>query len=179
MSGKKKRRTDASALEVKRCAIYTRKSAEEGLDQEFNTLDAQREAGEAFIASQRHQGWECLPDRYDDDGFTDGNMERPALKRLLADVGDFRRITRDEAFLDADGGIDRRLEGCRADDKAYAAHPRRGDEAGKVAHRPATESNHNRVTWNGVLGEESIKVAGRLKTLCRLPRLLPICARNP
>jgi len=69
-----------------RCAIYTRKSTEEGLDQEFNSLDAQREAGEAFVKSQASEGWTCLPDRYDDGGFTGGNMERPALKRLLADI---------------------------------------------------------------------------------------------
>ena len=69
-----------------RCAIYTRKSTDEGLDQAFNSLDAQREAGEAYIASQRGEGWICLPDRYDDGGYTGGNMERPALKRLLADI---------------------------------------------------------------------------------------------
>ena len=69
-----------------RCAIYTRKSTDEGLDQEFNSLDAQREAGEAYIASQRGEGWECVPDHYDDGGFTGGNMERPALKRLMADI---------------------------------------------------------------------------------------------
>jgi len=69
-----------------RCAVYTRKSTEEGLDQEFNTLDAQREAGEAYIASQKAEGWVCLPDRYDDGGFSGGNMDRPALKRLLSDV---------------------------------------------------------------------------------------------
>lgn len=69
-----------------RCAIYTRKSTEEGLDQDFNTLDAQREAGEAYIKSQMHEGWECLPDHYDDGGFTGANMERPALRRLLADI---------------------------------------------------------------------------------------------
>jgi len=69
-----------------RCAIYTRKSTEEGLDQEFNTLDAQREAAENFIASQQHEGWTCLPDHYDDGGFTGGNMQRPALQRLLADA---------------------------------------------------------------------------------------------
>ena len=61
-----------------RCAIYTRKSTEEGLDQEFNSLDAQRESGEAYITSQQHEGWMCLPDRYDDGGFTGGNMDRPA-----------------------------------------------------------------------------------------------------
>src|SRR5262245_5270062 len=71
---------------VVRCAIYTRKSTEEGLDQDFNTLDAQREAGEAYIRSQTHEGWTCLPDRYDDGGFTGGNMDRPALQRLLADI---------------------------------------------------------------------------------------------
>lgn len=69
-----------------RCAIYTRKSTEEGLEQEFNSLDAQREAGEAYILSQQHEGWECSPDRYDDGGFTGANMDRPALKRLLADI---------------------------------------------------------------------------------------------
>lgn len=71
---------------VARCAIYTRKSTSEGLDQDFNTLDAQRESAEAYIASQKGQGWECLPERYDDGGYTGGNVERPALKRLLADI---------------------------------------------------------------------------------------------
>jgi site-specific DNA recombinase len=69
-----------------RCAIYTRKSTEEGLEKEFNSLDAQRESGEAFIKSQAHEGWECLATRYDDGGFTGGNLERPALKRLMADI---------------------------------------------------------------------------------------------
>jgi len=77
------RKVEAPAI---RCAVYTRKSTEEGLEQEFNSLDAQREAGEAFIASQRGEGWTCLPDRYDDGGYTGGNMERPALQRLLADI---------------------------------------------------------------------------------------------
>ena len=67
-------------------AIYTRKSHEEGLEQEFNSLDAQREAAEAYIESQRLQGWRALPDRYDDGGFSGGTMERPGLQRLLADV---------------------------------------------------------------------------------------------
>jgi len=69
------------------CAIYTRKSSEEGLEQSFNSLDAQREACEAFIASQRHEGWRVLVTRYDDGGYSGGTMERPALKRLLQDVG--------------------------------------------------------------------------------------------
>jgi site-specific DNA recombinase len=69
-----------------RCAIYTRKSSEEGLDQEFNSLQAQREACEAFINSQRHEGWVCLPAFYDDGGFSGATMERPALQRLLTDI---------------------------------------------------------------------------------------------
>ena len=77
--------TSTSATKI-RCAIYTRKSTDEGLEQEFNSLDAQRESGEAYIASQQHEGWNCLPDKYDDGGFSGGNMERPALRRLLADI---------------------------------------------------------------------------------------------
>ncbi|MBK9471844.1 MAG: recombinase family protein [bacterium] len=72
--------------ETVRCAVYTRKSTDEGLDQAFNSLDAQREAGEAFITSRKHEGWVCLPERYDDGGFSGGNVERPALKRLMADI---------------------------------------------------------------------------------------------
>ncbi|HWA84098.1 MAG TPA: recombinase family protein, partial [Fimbriimonadaceae bacterium] len=69
-----------------RCAVYTRKSSEEGLDMEFNSLDAQREACEAYVASQKAEGWVLVGDRYDDGGFSGGNLERPALKRLLADI---------------------------------------------------------------------------------------------
>ena len=69
-----------------RCAIYTRKSSEEGLEQSFNSLDAQREACEAYIKSQKHEGWTILPRKYDDGGFSGGNMARPALKRLLEDI---------------------------------------------------------------------------------------------
>jgi site-specific DNA recombinase len=69
-----------------RCAIYTRKSTEEGLNQDFNTLEAQREAAEAYIRSQRHAGWIALAERYDDGGYTGANLERPALRRLLADI---------------------------------------------------------------------------------------------
>jgi site-specific DNA recombinase len=74
------------AAEHVRCAVYTRKSTEEGLEKEFNTLDAQREAGAAYVASQRSAGWVLAPDRYDDGGFTGGNTDRPALQRLLADI---------------------------------------------------------------------------------------------
>jgi site-specific DNA recombinase len=69
-----------------RCAIYTRKSSEEGLEQEFNSLQAQREACEAFIDSQRHEGWVCLPKAYDDGGFSGATIDRPALQQLLADI---------------------------------------------------------------------------------------------
>ncbi len=73
-----------------RCAVYTRKSSEEGLDMEFNSLDAQREACEAYVASQKPEGWVLVPGRYDDGGFSGGTLERPALKRLLADIEDGR-----------------------------------------------------------------------------------------
>ncbi|MBI2717208.1 MAG: recombinase family protein [Rhizobiales bacterium] len=69
-----------------RCAVYTRKSSEEGLDMEFNSLDAQRESCEAYVASQKAEGWVLVNDRYDDGDFSGGNLERPALKRLLADI---------------------------------------------------------------------------------------------
>ena len=69
-----------------RCAIYTRKSTEEGLEQEFNSLDAQREAAQAYIASQRQEGWLALPYPYDDGGWTGGNMDRPALGQLMRDI---------------------------------------------------------------------------------------------
>ncbi|MEJ8473189.1 recombinase family protein [Roseibium algae] len=69
-----------------RCAIYTRKSSEEGLDQDFNSLDAQREACSAYVASQKHEGWVLLPTTYDDGGLSGGNMNRPALQSLLADI---------------------------------------------------------------------------------------------
>jgi len=78
--------TATIALRKTRCAVYCRKSSEEGLEQEFNSLDAQRDAGLAYIESQRHEGWIALPDRYEDGGFSGGNLERPALKRLLADI---------------------------------------------------------------------------------------------
>src|SRR5476651_269754 len=72
---------------VRRCAVYTRKSSEEGLDQSFNSLDAQREACESYIRSQAHEGWKLVKTAYDDGGFSGGTLERPALQRLLADLG--------------------------------------------------------------------------------------------
>ncbi|WP_211888745.1 recombinase family protein, partial [Ralstonia mannitolilytica] len=70
----------------RRCAVYTRKSTDEGLDQEYNSLEAQRDAGLAFIASQRHEGWIAVEEGYDDGGYSGGHLDRPALKRLLADI---------------------------------------------------------------------------------------------
>lgn len=73
-------------MEEIKCAIYTRKSTDEGLEKEFNTLEAQREAGENYVKSQRHQGWVLVEEHYDDGGFSGGNMKRPALQRLLDDI---------------------------------------------------------------------------------------------
>src|SRR5258705_11098686 len=70
-----------------RCATYTRKSTEHGREQEFNSLDAQRDACEAYIKSQASHGWKALPQHYDDPAFSGGNLERPALKKLLVDIG--------------------------------------------------------------------------------------------
>lgn len=94
-----------------RCAVYTRKSSEEGLEQEFNSLDAQREACLAYVASQRHEGWTALPDRYDDGGFPGGTPDRPALQRLLADVGAGRMS---DTRLPLDWGEQRRALGFAA-----------------------------------------------------------------
>jgi Resolvase, N terminal domain len=78
-----------------RCAIYTRKSSDEGLEQEFNSLDAQREACEAYIVSQRHAGWVALADMYDDGGLSGGTMERPALKRAPSSSRRIRSVRHD------------------------------------------------------------------------------------
>lgn len=80
------RPTPKNAPQLIRCAVYTRKSTEDGLEQEFNSLDAQRESGEAYVKSQASEGWTCLTERYDDGGFSGGNIERPALRHLLADI---------------------------------------------------------------------------------------------
>src|ERR1700760_2250009 len=71
---------------ITRCAIYTRKSTEAGLEQDFNSLDAQREAAEAYIKSQAHEGWQLITTSYDDGGFSGGSLDRPALQKLLADI---------------------------------------------------------------------------------------------
>src|SRR3954468_19798293 len=82
----KKRPTAGVPQQKLRCAVYTRKSSEEGLEMEFNSLDAQREACESYVASQKQEGWLLVKDRYDDGGFSGGTLERPALKRLRADI---------------------------------------------------------------------------------------------
>src|SRR5712672_3979091 len=79
---------EQSKPKARRCAIYTRKSSEEGLEQDFNSLHAQREACEAFIKSQASEGWKLIKTAYDDGGLSGGTIERPALKRLLADIGE-------------------------------------------------------------------------------------------
>jgi len=87
MTAKTAPRDIASVCKL-RCAVYTRKSSEEGLEQEFNSLHAQREACEAYIASQRSEGWVLVRDQYDDGGISGGTLERPGLKRLMADIED-------------------------------------------------------------------------------------------
>lgn len=86
-AGSRKPSKPSSNQRVRHCAIYTRKSSEEGLEQSFNSLDAQREACEAYIASQKHEGWVLVPTAYDDGGLSGGTMNRPALQALLADIG--------------------------------------------------------------------------------------------
>jgi len=73
---------------VRRCAVYTRKSSEEGLEQDFNSLDAQREACEAYIQSQAGEGWKLVRTRYDDGGYSGGSLDRPGLEQLLTDIRD-------------------------------------------------------------------------------------------
>src|SRR6202162_1242604 len=81
------RRPSVGARRMLRCAVYTRKSSEEGLEQHFNSLHAQREACEAFIASQQGEGWKLIKAAYDDGGISGGTMDRPALQGLLDDIG--------------------------------------------------------------------------------------------
>src|SRR5258706_2941775 len=81
-------RNQVAKPKVLKCAIYTRKSSEEGLEQDFNSLHAQRESCEAYIKSQKHEGWVALPVLYDDGGYSGGSIERPALQKLLSDIQD-------------------------------------------------------------------------------------------
>src|SRR5260370_35879183 len=79
-------RKQVAKPKILKCAIYTRKSSEEGLEQDFNSLHAQRESCEAYIKSQKHEGWVALPVLYDDGGYSGGSIERPALQKLLTDI---------------------------------------------------------------------------------------------
>src|SRR5688500_19578521 len=92
-------------VRVTRCAVYTRKSSEEGLEQDFNSLHAQREACEAYVLSQKHEGWRALPTAYDDGGFSGGSLERPGLKKLLEEIT--------SGLIDV-GGVDKAEQSGRA-----------------------------------------------------------------
>jgi len=152
--------TAAAAVTIVRCAVYTRKSTEEGLNQEFNSLDAQRESAEAYIASQRAEGWVCLPERFDDGGCTGANLDRPALQRLLAAIAagqvdcvvvyqvdrfsrsllDFARLM--EAFekhsvADPERAVVVRPVRARADRRAYARQGGGHASQGEVVRRQA------------------------------------------
>jgi DNA invertase Pin-like site-specific DNA recombinase len=85
----------ANERKIRRCAIYTRKSSEHGLEQDFNSLDAQREAAEAYIKSQAHEGWRLVKARYDDGGISGGTIERPALQVLMTDIEDAFHVSCD------------------------------------------------------------------------------------
>ncbi len=114
-----------------RCAIYTRVSTDQGLEQDFNSLDAQREASEAYIKSQAHEGWRLVRDRYDDGGFSGGSMDRPALKKLLIDV-QTRRIDVIVAYkVDHPFNAFRSLLGIASDAKAASAASRRSFRASR------------------------------------------------
>ena len=114
-----------------RCAIYTRVSTDQGLEQDFNSLDAQREASEAYIKSQAHEGWRLVRDRYDDGGFSGGSMDRPALQKLLIDV-EARRI---DAIV------------VYKVDRLKPASPRRG--RGPISERERCWSASGRASWKG------------------------------
>nr|SPS05574.1 protein of unknown function [Candidatus Nitrotoga fabula] len=89
-----------------RCAVYTRKSCEEGLDQDYNSIDAQRDAGHAYIASQHAEGWIAVADDYDDPTCSGGNMERPALRRLMMDIEAGRvKVMREKIRVSVEGRL--------------------------------------------------------------------------
>jgi len=130
---------------VVRCAIYTRKSSEEGLEQSFNSLDAQREACEAFIASQRQEGWQLVPTHYDDRGYSGGSMERPALKRLLKDIED-RKINTIVVYK-----VDRLTRSLADFAKIVEALDARGVSFVSVTQQFNTTSSMGRLTLNVLL----------------------------
>jgi DNA invertase Pin-like site-specific DNA recombinase len=127
------------------CAIYTRKSSEEGLDQEFNSLQAQREACEAFITSQRHERWVCLRTAYDDGGFSGATMDRPALQRLLAD------ITAGRVDIVVVYKIDRLTRSLTDFSKIVEILDARGASFVSVTQQFNTTTSMGRLTLNGLL----------------------------
>jgi site-specific DNA recombinase len=128
-----------------RCAIYTRKSSEEGLEQQFNSLDAQREACEAYVRSQRHEGWKLLPDRYDDGGFSGGSMERPALQRLLQEI-ERRRIDVVVVYK-----VDRLTRALTDFARIIEAFDRQGVSFVSVTQQFSTTTSMGRLTLNMLL----------------------------
>src|SRR5438309_9678243 len=113
----------------RRCAIYTRKSSEEGLEQEFNSLAAQREACEAYIRSQQHEGWVLARPRYDDGGFSGGNLERPALQRLLADIRSRRIDTSKKKGMWMGGNVPL---GYDADERTLVINPAEAETVRRI-----------------------------------------------
>jgi len=128
-----------------RCAIYTRKSHEEGLEQDFNSLDAQREACEAYILSQKHEGWLCLPEMYDDGGISGATMERPALKRLLADI-EARKVDTVVVYK-----VDRLTRALGDFAKIVEVFDRRGASFVSVTQQFNTTTSMGRLTLNMLL----------------------------
>ena len=135
----------ASPKARKRCAVYCRVSSDERLDQEFNSIDAQKEAGHAFIASQRAEGWIPVPDDYDDPGYSGGNTERPALKRLLADI-QARRIDIVVVYK-----IDRLTRSLADFSKMVEVFERHGVSFVSVTQQFNTTSSMGRLTLNILL----------------------------
>jgi len=128
-----------------RCAIYTRKSSEEGLEQSFNSLDAQREACRAYILSQRQEGWKALDNQYDDGGYSGGSMERPALKQLLADI-EARKIDTVVVYK-----VDRLTRSLADFAKIIEAFDGRGVSFVSVTQQFNTTSSMGRLTLNVLL----------------------------
>ncbi|MGC2212999.1 MAG: recombinase family protein, partial [Silvibacterium sp.] len=128
-----------------RCAIYTRKSSEEGLEQSFNSLDAQREACQAYILSQRQEGWRAVESHYDDGGYSGGSMERPGLKRLLADI-DAKKVDTVVVYK-----VDRLTRSLADFAKIIEAFDARGVSFVSVTQQFNTTSSMGRLTLNVLL----------------------------
>jgi DNA invertase Pin-like site-specific DNA recombinase len=143
--GKTADRKSADRKSATRCAVYTRKSHEEGLEQDFNSLDAQREACEAYILSQKHEGWLCQPEMYDDGGISGATMERPALKRLLADI-EARKVDTVVVYK-----VDRLTRSLGDFAKIVEVFDRRGASFVSVTQQFNTTTSMGRLTLNMLL----------------------------